>query len=67
MQPPDVKFRVCGSVHSHPSPNATPSRADIIFFGKNGTTHIIVGYPYNMHSWRAYNGRGEQISLQVVD
>lgn len=67
MQPPDLKFRVAGTVHSHPSPSAHPSRADVIFFGKNGSTHLIVAYPYTMRSWRAYNNRGEEIELEVVD
>jgi proteasome lid subunit RPN8/RPN11 len=67
MQPPDIKFRVAGSVHSHPSPSAQPSRADIIFFGKNGNTHIIVGYPYTLRSWRAYDGAGNEIELEVVE
>jgi proteasome lid subunit RPN8/RPN11 len=67
MQPPDVKFNVVGSVHSHPSPSARPSQADIIFFGKNGHTHIIVAYPFTMHSWRAYDGYGKQIYLKIVD
>ena len=67
MQPPDLKFKVVGTVHSHPSPSAQPSRADIIFFGKNGNTHIIVAYPFTKYSWRAYDGTGKQIQLQVVD
>jgi proteasome lid subunit RPN8/RPN11 len=67
MQPPDLKFKVCGSVHSHPSPSARPSRADIIFFGKNGNTHIIVAYPFTLKSWRAYDGHGNPVSLEIVD
>ena len=67
MQPPDLKFRVCGTVHSHPSQYPIPSRADIIFFGKQGNTHIIVAHPYSMRSWRAYDNMGKPIELEVVD
>ena len=67
MQPPDLKFRVAGSVHSHPSPHPYPSKADIQFFGRNGNTHIIVAYPFDKHSWRAYDGKGQPKNLRVID
>jgi len=67
MQPPDLKFKVVGTVHSHPSPHPYPSDADILFFGKNGNTHLIVAYPYDIHSWRAYDGRGQPKNLRVID
>jgi len=56
----------CGTVHSHPSPNASPSGEDLALFAKHGQVHIIAAAPYNEHSWKAYNHRGEEISLEVV-
>lgn len=62
-----IDFSVKGTVHSHPSANASPSGADLDLFLKFGTTHIIVGMPYDERTWRAYNARGEPIELEVVD
>jgi len=56
----------CGTVHSHPSPNASPSGEDLALFAKHGRVHIIAAAPYNERSWKAYNHRGEEISLEVV-
>jgi proteasome lid subunit RPN8/RPN11 len=67
MQPPDITLSVAGIVHSHPSGNYSPSGADLFFFSKFGNTHIIVGKPYNMKSWQAYDSRGNKIVLEVVD
>jgi len=66
MEPPDIFIEAAGTVHSHPSGNNHPSGADLEFFAKSGTTHIIIGYPYNEYTWQAYNGAGETIELQVV-
>ncbi|MEW6329065.1 MAG: Mov34/MPN/PAD-1 family protein, partial [Candidatus Micrarchaeota archaeon] len=35
-----------GSVHSHPSRSAFPSRGDLHFFDRLGSVHIIVAYPF---------------------
>lgn len=67
MQPPDLEFKVVGSVHSHPSGNYRPSGADLFYFSKSGNVHIIVGYPYSMNSWQAYDRAGNEIELKVVD
>jgi len=56
----------CGTVHSHPSSNASPSGEDLALFAKHGRVHIITAAPYNEHSWKAYNHRGEEISLEAV-
>ena len=56
----------CGTVHSHPSPSASPSGDDLMLFAKFGYVHIIVAFPYNERSWKAYNHRGEEISLEIV-
>jgi proteasome lid subunit RPN8/RPN11 len=62
-----IDFSVVGSVHSHPSGNVNPSGADLEFFGKFGSVHIIAGVPYSLRSWRAYDGDGEPMDLEVVD
>lgn len=67
MQPPDITLSVVGLVHSHPSGNFNPSGADLYFFSKFGHTHIIVGRPYNIRSWQAYDAKGEQVTLEIVD
>ena len=67
MQPPDITLSVVGIVHSHPSRDFRPSGADLHFFSKFGNTHIIVGVPYNIDSWQAYDVYGNLIDLKVVD
>ena len=67
MQPPDITLSVVGLVHSHPSGNFRPSGADTFLFSKFGNTHIIVGSPYDMNSWQAYDAYGEPIELEVVE
>ncbi len=62
-----IDFSIVGSVHSHPSPFANPSKADLSLFNKKGMIHIIVAYPFDEKSWRAYNWRGEEIEVKVVD
>jgi len=56
----------CGTVHSHPSPSASPSRGDLALFSKFGYVHIVAAFPYDESSWKAYNHRGQGIKLEVV-
>jgi proteasome lid subunit RPN8/RPN11 len=67
MQPPDITLSVVGVVHSHPSGNVTPSGQDVQLFGRFGHTHIIVGVPYDLTSWKAYDAYGQRIELEVVE
>ncbi len=62
--PPDPE--IVGSVHSHPSGNYNPSGADRELFGKHGTTHMIIGFPFTPGTWRAYDTSGERRKLEVV-
>ena len=64
MRPLD--FSIIGTVHSHPSRFPFPSQADQQFFQKYGRVHIIAAYPYSFSSWKAYNARGEEMTLEVV-
>ena len=67
MQPPDITLSVVGIVHSHPSKDFRPSGADLHFFSRFGNTHIIVGKPYDVDSWQAYDAFGKTIELKIVD
>ena len=58
---------IAGSVHSHPTPNANPSGADLSLFLRTGNCHIIAGFPYNEKSWRCYDASGQKRVLPVLD
>lgn len=61
-----IDLSVKGTVHSHPGGNPRPSRADRELFDRFGSTHIIIAEPYTRDTWRAYDGHGEPITLEVV-
>lgn len=61
-----IDFSIVGSAHSHPSGNYTPSEADLDFFHRSGTVHIIARYPYDMDDWAAYDVSGNRIRLEVL-
>jgi len=61
-----IDFTVVGTVHSHPSPYENPSDADLHLFGKHGKVHIIVAYPYNDTSWKAYDYAGNEVEMKVL-
>jgi proteasome lid subunit RPN8/RPN11 len=60
-----VDLGVMGTVHSHPSGALQPSDADLMLFRHWGRRHLIVGFPFAMGSWRAYDGNGEETHLTV--
>jgi proteasome lid subunit RPN8/RPN11 len=61
-----VDLGVAGTVHSHPSGALHPSEADLRLFRHWGQRHIILGAPYGPGNWRAYDGNGEETSLDVL-
>jgi proteasome lid subunit RPN8/RPN11 len=65
MSPPDSS--IVGTVHSHPSGSPRPSEADLHLFQKYGRVHVIIAEPYDDTSWRAYDYRGEPLTLEVVE
>ncbi len=62
-----VDFSIVGVIHSHPSSSYNPSRGDMITFGKYGRLHIIMGYPYNLDSWQAYDNTGKKVDLDIIE
>jgi proteasome lid subunit RPN8/RPN11 len=61
-----IDLSVVGTVHSHPSRSNHPSGADLDLFRRWGRVHIITCFPYDMDSWRAYDIRGEEMTLKVI-
>ena len=57
----------CGSFHSHPVPDARPSRGDRLFFARLGEVHLIAGYPFEERDVRAYDRDGKGIPLEILD
>lgn len=57
----DVK----GTVHSHPGP-PRPSKADLDFFSKFGGVHLIIGFPFEYWSVKAYTSDGKEIGVEIV-
>jgi proteasome lid subunit RPN8/RPN11 len=64
MRPIDLSY--VGTVHSHPSGVIRPSDEDVSLYSKFGAVHIIVGYPFTIDSWRAFNNEGEEISVEMI-
>ena len=56
---------IIGSVHSHPSPANYPSFADLDSFAKFGEIHLIIGYPYDFNTIRAFDNKGKKVALRV--
>jgi proteasome lid subunit RPN8/RPN11 len=56
-----------GSIHSHPSPNARPSRGDLAAFRAMGEIHLITAYPFSFESTRAFDRFGKPLQLEVVE
>ncbi len=61
-----IDLSVVGTAHSHPTPNATPSGADLALFSRYGPIHIIVGEPYTMNTWKAFDRDGNVVKLKVI-
>lgn len=55
-----------GSVHSHPNGVLRPSDQDLRTFG-SGDVHIILGAPYGIDDWRAFDREGRRRDLPVLN
>ncbi|HEY6238970.1 MAG TPA: Mov34/MPN/PAD-1 family protein [Thermoplasmata archaeon] len=61
-----VDLGVAGTVHSHPSGALHPSEADVTLFRRWGRRHVILGHPFDAGCWRAYDGNGREVNLEVT-
>ena len=61
-----IDFSIVGIAHSHPRGSIEPSEADLKHFSQFGQIQIIMGYPYDLTSWKAYSRDGDEIHLDVV-
>jgi proteasome lid subunit RPN8/RPN11 len=61
-----IDFSIVGTVHSHPSSIARPSKADLSFFNMYGKIHIIAASPFTYISWKAYDYSGREIKISLV-
>lgn len=55
-----------GSAHSHPNGVIRPSEADISFFSRTGSCHIIIGYPYEQDCWGCFYSDGTRRDIEVI-
>ncbi|MCI4348993.1 MAG: Mov34/MPN/PAD-1 family protein [Thermoplasmata archaeon] len=62
-----IDLGVVGTVHSHPSGALHPSEADLRLFRHWGRRHFILGYPFGPGQWRAYDGNGDEIRVDVAE
>lgn len=62
-----IDFTIVGTVHSHPSGECRPSQADLDLFRRYGWVHIIACSPFDMESWAAFDGAGNERPLKVLD
>ncbi len=61
-----IDLGTAGTVHSHPSGALHPSEADVRLFRHWGQRHIILGSPFGPGQWRAYDGNGEEVHMEVI-
>ena len=58
---------IIGTVHSHPSVYNSPSNADLESFAKKGEVHLIISYPYTAETIRAFNRKGQKVTLKAIE
>lgn len=58
---------IIGTVHSHPSEENYPSETDLDSFERFGEIHLIISYPYNLNTLKAFDNKGKKITLRVVE
>jgi len=61
-----IDYSYVGTAHSHPSGVLIPSDEDLRLFSNFGIIHIIVGYPFNIESWRAFSKDGKEMNIEVI-
>ena len=61
-----IDFSIAGTAHSHPGYSNEASDDDLTLFANMGGIHFITCQPYDRHSWRAYNSKGEEVELEII-
>ena len=61
-----IDFSIAGTAHSHPGYSNEASDEDLSLFANMGGIHFITCQPYDRHSWRAYNSKGEEVELEII-
>ncbi|MGC8663246.1 MAG: Mov34/MPN/PAD-1 family protein [Thermoplasmata archaeon] len=61
-----IDFSLVGTVHSHPSGVTFPSSEDLNLFSKSGSVHIIVGYPFRLTDFSAFDRNGKKIDVEII-
>lgn len=61
-----IDFSIVGSVHSHPSGVLRPSEEDLHMFSNTGPVHIIVGWPFRISDFKAFDRKGQPMDLAVI-
>ncbi len=62
-----IDSKAIGVVHSHPSGNKRPSKADIQMFSKRGNVNLIAGYPYrDLDDIAAYDAAGIPQDIELI-
>ena len=61
-----IDFSIAGTAHSHPGDSNEASDEDLSLFANMGGIHFITCQPYDRHSWKAYNSKGEEVELEII-
>ena len=61
-----IDFSIAGTAHSHPGYSNEASEDDLSLFANMGGIHFITCQPYDRHSWKAYNSKGEEVELEII-
>ena len=61
-----IDYSIAGTAHSHPGYSNEASDEDLSLFANMGGIHFITCQPYDRHSWKAYNSKGEEVELEII-
>ena len=58
---------IVGSFHSHPGNSSRPSSADLRVFSVMGKIHLIAHYPFDFGTIRAFDEKGKETAIEIVE
>lgn len=61
-----IDFSIIGTMHSHPTKNNMPSKADLKTFKKLGEIHLIVGFPFKRETIKSFDSNGKELKFKEV-